>query len=164
MNKLFCLLLFGFLSALFFSCLKKPDKPEPPAESTEIPAVSGLSRSIEFPKPGDAVVVSATVTAPEGAPIISVTLKLTVNGANSSEIAMNRSGSGDVYSAAVSGQFADGTAIAYTVAARNKNGTESKTGNYTVRTEPPPVTGDYFHLALNEINGNGDDSERYIEL
>ena len=164
MKEILRFFLYFFLIVFFSSCLEKPDKPDVPPENTEVPVISNLSRNIEFPKPGDAVVVSATVTAPESVPISSVVLKWTVNGANLSEVAMNKVGSGDVYSGTISGQFADGAAIAYTVSATNKNGTENKTGNYTVTKEPPKITTDYFYLSLNEINGNGEDTERYIEL
>ena len=164
MKEIFRLFSYFLLIAFVNGCLDKPDKTEVPPVSTELPVISNLSRNIVFPKPGDLVVVSATVTAPESAPISSVMLQWTVNGVKASEVAMNKSGSGNVYSGTISGQFADGSAVAYTVSATNINGKKEEMGNYTVTDKVPDITNDYSQLSLNEINGNGEDSDRYIEI
>ena len=162
MKKSTRIILTVLLSILVISCLKKPDQPEI-HESTEKPEISNVSRSIELPRPGDQVTVSATVTAPSDVPVTAVRLKWTLNGANPSEVTMSKSTNGDVYTGSIPAQN-DGVTVGYTVAAFNKNGTTEKKGNYTVTALPPGVTDDCTYLSLNEINGNGDDKDRYIEL
>ena len=161
MNRILRLFSYFLLLVFVNGCLKKPN--EPP-DSDELPVITSLRTNIVFPKPDDVVIVLATVTAPDGAPINSVRLKWAVNAVSVPEIEMNRTGNEHEYSGTITGQFADNDAVAYTVIAKNKNGKEEKTGNYTVKITPPNLTNDYFHLTLNEINGNGDDSDRYIEI
>ena len=162
MKKISHLFLAILLSVYVLGCSNKPDDPVIP-ESKDIPEISNLSRNIDLPKPGEQVTVSATVTAPADVPVTAVKLKWTLNGASPAEVAMSKSGSGNVYSGAIPAQN-DGTAVAYTVEATNKNGTAVKNGSYTVTAAPPEVTDDCTHLSLNEINGNGADEEKYIEL
>ena len=161
MKKLSHLLLVFLVSVVVFSCSKKPDEPVVPPEDTSVPAISNLSRDVPSPEPGQPVVVSATITTPETAPLTSTVLKYKVNDGNPSNVTMSNGGSGNVYSGTIPAQSVDGATVDYTVTAANKNGSaEEKSGSYVVSSTPI----DYTQLALNEINGNGIDYEKYIEL
>jgi len=156
MKRLSYLFLCFFATVLFLGCEEKPVIPE----DTSLPEISNLSRNPESPQSGESVVITATVTATEASPLYYVNLKLTLNGANATSVSMSNGGSGDVYSGTISGQMEDGVVVVYTVSATNKNGTVEESGTYTVAAVPV----DYSKLVLNEINGNGIDYEKYIEL
>ena len=151
-----------FFFVFFSSCLKKHDDPKP-HESTDIPEITNVNRSIEIPRPGDLVTVTATVTAPSDVPVSVVRLKWTLNGANPSEVTMSKSSNSDVYTGSIPAQN-EGVSVEYTVVAFNKNGTSEKRGNYRVTALPIEISDDCTYLSLNEINGNGDNQDRYIEL
>ena len=151
------LCLFFFSSLVFFACNKSNPEIDPPVD-TSFPEISDLSRNIDSPKPTESVVISAKVTVTETAPLNSVVLSWKVNDVSKPNITMNKGGNG-IYSATLSAQ-AEGALVTYTVTATNNNGNTKESGAYVVSTIPL----DYTQLALNEINGNGDDSQRYIEL
>ena len=158
MKNLSYLFLCFFVANLLFGCDEKPVDPD--LEDTSLPEVFDLSRSPESPQSGENVVVSATVTASEESPLISVELTWTLNGANPSTVAMSNGGSGNVYSGTISNQTDDEVVVVYTVSAANKNGVTQESGTYSIAAVPV----DYSALVLNEINGNGIDYEKYIEL
>ena len=141
------------LSVLVFGCSKKT------TENTGIPEIYNLSKDIAAPQPGDHVTVSATVMAPEGTALSSVELSWTVNGANPSKVEMYGVGADNVYAGVIPGQT-DGAEVSYTVSAANKNGVAKESDSYTVRQNQTA----YSPLVLNEINGNGNDADKYIEL
>ena len=156
MKTMYRLLLCFIFSVIVFSCKKDT----PLSEDLLVPEISNMSRNSSSPAPGVAVVVSATIDSPESAPIYLVVLKWSVNGANPLSVSMRKDGSGLVYSATIPGQNVSGTIVEYTVSATNKNGTSEESGSYVVSDTPV----EYFQLALNEINGNGEDPDKYIEL
>ena len=145
-----------FFSVIVLNC--KRDDPVTP-EDISLPEISNLSREQDSPLPGQAVLISATVIASEASPVISVTLEWTVNGAQSSVVSMKSSNGGNIYSGTIPAQN-ENAAVAYKVKATNKNGVDEKSGSYVVSSTPP----DFSKLRLNEINGNGDDADKYIEL
>ena len=162
MKKLSHLFLCFLLLAVVFSCSKTKDPVEPDPEDPSVPSISNLSIHPEVPQPDEDVVVSATITTPESAELSSVVLKWAVDGVNQPNVTMSNGGSGDVYSATIPGQNGgeDEVDVNFTVVATNKNGDAEKQGSYTVSIEPL----DFSKLALNEINGTGVDTEKYIEL
>ena len=158
MKKLSHLFLVFLVSVVVFSCSKKEDPPEP-TEDTSLPTISNLSKDIASPTPGQAVVISATVTTPETAPITTVVLKWKVNNGGMSNVSMSNKGN-NVYSGTIPAQSEEGVTVNYTVLATNKNGTKEESGSYVVSEIPL----DYSKLVLNEINGNGIPFDKYIEL
>ena len=148
--------IFGFLATfLMFGCNEKHDE----EQDFSLPEISNVVRDISAPQPGEAVTVSATVTASEKSPLTSVLLKWTINGANPSEVNMSNGGSGDVYSGTIPSQ-ADGAEVAYAVVAANKNGSIDISGSYIVET----AVIDYSKLRLNEASGVGEDPDKFYEL
>ena len=146
---------FSLFAAFFiFGCNDKPNE-----KDTSHPEISNVGRDISAPKPGEAVTVSATVTASEKSPLTSVILTWTINGANPSEVNMSNGGSGNVYSGTIPGQV-DGAAVAYMVVASNKNGSENISDSYIVVAEVI----DYSKLRLNEVSGVGNDPDKFYEL
>jgi len=148
------LFLCVLLSVLVLACSKKPAE-----NNTDVPEIYNLTQDIASPQPGDQVTVSAFVTEPKGATLSSVELRWTVNGANPSKIEMDKAGNSDVYTGIIPGQT-DGATVNYTVSAVNKNGSVEESDSYTVRQ----IQSAYSSLVLNEINGNGNDADKYIEL
>ncbi|GHV35716.1 hypothetical protein FACS1894178_5900 [Bacteroidia bacterium] len=122
---------------------------------TVVPSISNVSHNPISPTSDEAVVVSATIVANEGA-VIEAKLIFTVNAGNAQEIAMTLSG--DVYTGTITAQ-AVGAEVAYKVRATNSvNGVaETSETEYTVRDA---AVVDYTGLVINEIDGNG----KFVEL
>ena len=132
-SRLFlCFLLF----VVFFSCKQ---------EDESVPVISDVKRNIEFPNPGEEVVVSATVTT-AGAPINLVGLAYKVNDGITFNVSMSNGGSGDVYVGTIPGQSEYGATIDYMVSASNKYGdSERVTGSYTLPLK------DSFHPVISGL-------------
>jgi len=152
-------LVLSFLLPLVVVCCSDDDT----THDTSVPEISNVSRDISLPKPDEDVAVSATVTTPEGSPLISVALKLSVDDVNLSDITMSADGSGNVYSGTIPAQK-DGAVVVYTVVATNKNGSSDVSDTYTVTADEIPFDGDYSKLVLNEVSGVGGDAEKFYEL
>ncbi len=152
MKKLFYLSACMLLGLASYSCDNdKPGPVDPPA----VPVVSDPTQDIDVPEPSDAVTISATVTGEE---ITSVMLEWKVNNGTPSSVAMT--GDGDLYSGVIPAVETEGATVSYTVLATNEGGTAQKSGSYTVVT----ATVDYTQLVLNEINGTGEDADKFIEI